>query len=103
MPGVYSVMMEGREVDRFAAVIDDRETDTRPATEEQRGSFFESIGLVADQWTILEPTSDMERTVQEARLGTELWRFFLLAALIVAIAESLVAARRTPIEERGTS
>jgi hypothetical protein len=41
--------------------------------------------------------------VQEARLGTELWRFFLLAALVIAVVESLVAARRTPFDTRGPS
>lgn len=101
--GVYAVSMEGRDVDRFAVVIDDRETDTTPSTEGERSAFLASVGLGDGQWTVVEPSTDMAQAVQEARIGTELWRFFLLAALLVAVAESIVAARSTPVDERGPS
>lgn len=102
LPGTYSVMMEGREVDRFSVTIDERESDTRPSTTAERAAFFESVGLAPGQWSVLEPSDDMDRVVQEARFGAELWRIFLLAALIVAVAESLVAARWKSVDQRGT-
>jgi hypothetical protein len=101
--GVYAVRMEGRDVDRFAVVIDDRETDTTPSTEEEREAFLTSVGLDEGQWTVVTPSADLAEAVQEARIGTELWRFFLLAALLVAVAESIVAARSTPRDDRGAS
>jgi hypothetical protein len=101
--GEYTVRMEGRDVDRFAVVIDDRETDTTPSTEEEREAFLTSVGLDERQWTVVEPSADMAVAVREARIGTELWRFFLLAALLVAVAESIVAVRGTPHDQRGGS
>ncbi len=102
LPGVYSVKMGGKEIDRFAAAVDGRETDTRPSTEEARDLFFTSIGLAKGQWSTIEPSEDIDRVVNEARLGTELWRSFLIAALFVAVAESILAARWKPVVERGS-
>lgn len=101
--GVYTVRMEDRDVDRFAVVIDDLETDTTPSSAEDREAFLASVGLGEGQWSVVEPSTDMAQAVQEARLGAELWKFFLLAALLIAVAESIVAARGTPLEDRGGS
>ncbi|MEK6650720.1 MAG: hypothetical protein AABY75_07075, partial [Bacteroidota bacterium] len=86
-----------------AVTVDDRETDTRPASEKERASFFASVGVPAERLRTLETEPSMERLVQEARLGTELWRILLLAALVVATAEILIAARLKPdTSPRGT-
>ena len=96
MPGVYSVWMEDTEVDRFAVSVDDRETDTRPASEDERSEFFQSVGIQDSRFKVLRVEPSMEQVVQEARFGTELWRVFLVAALLVAVAEILVSSRLKP-------
>lgn len=96
IPGVYAVWMEDVEEDRFTVAIDDRETDTRAATDDERGAFFRSVGVTDERLHVLRTEPTMEQVVQEARLGTELWRLFLLGALMIAIVEILVASRLKP-------
>jgi hypothetical protein len=40
---------------------------------------------------LLNKNESIANSVAKARIGTELWRFFLLLALICAIAEMIVA------------
>jgi hypothetical protein len=44
-------------------------------------------------------TADLERGVLESRFGVELWKYFLMLALAVAIIEQLIA--RTSKREIG--
>jgi hypothetical protein len=42
---------------------------------------------------ILNPNNSIGDSVAKARIGTELWRFFLVLALIFACAEMILARR----------
>jgi hypothetical protein len=43
--------------------------------------------------SILDQSGRIGDSVAKARIGTELWRFFLILALIFAIAEMVLARR----------
>jgi hypothetical protein len=47
----------------------------------------------------MRQTTDLERSVLESRFGVELWKYFLMLALLVATIELLVA--RTTKREIG--
>lgn len=54
-------------------------------------SLLTRLGIDARSFVTLTPESDIVSTVTESRFGIELWRYFLLAALLIAIAEMAVA------------
>ena len=39
----------------------------------------------------LSPNDDFTKVIYQSRFGTELWKYFLIAVLILAMAESLLA------------
>lgn len=49
------------------------------------------LGIAEESITQLYPESEITETVLQSRFGIELWRYFLLAALIVALVEMFVA------------
>jgi hypothetical protein len=99
-PGIYKVRADGTALDAAALNIEVRESDTAPADDARLERLFKRIGLEGPAVVSLTPDGSFARTVSEARFGTEFWRYLLIAALITALIELLVArdARRATAE-----
>lgn len=92
-PGIYRLQADGKTEAIWAVNIPDAELDLKTA---ERSRITASHRLV---W--IDDPGAIARAVREARVGREYWRPFLLAALILLLAEMLLyrdKAGRTPEE-----
>jgi hypothetical protein len=53
--------------------------------------MFRRIGIADNSIHIVNQVQEVQRIITESRLGTELWKQFLIASLLIAIIEMLVA------------
>ena len=92
LPGVYRISYIGREIDRFAVNLDPAEGDLSEVDVDQ---FAAALG--APDYHLLGSDRSLAAVISEMRFGKELWHLFLWAAVILLIAEMLLA-RTAPAE-----
>jgi hypothetical protein len=85
-PGLYRVLQNGRLRSSFAVNPDARESDLEPLPEPALLAKFPP-----GRASVLAPGGDLARRVREARYGRELWGWFVMLALLLLIAETLIA------------
>ncbi len=83
--GLYRVTLDGRPRTSFAVNPDPRESDLEPLPDPALTGAFP-----AGHAQILRPGADLARRVREARYGRELWPEFLILALVLLVAESIL-------------
>jgi hypothetical protein len=88
-PGVYRIYAGDQPVKSFAVNLHSGESDGDRLEIEETKSMLGEYGLERVQF--LEPDTDIAHAVLEGRYGTELWKTFLLLALIAAAAETVLA------------
>jgi hypothetical protein len=97
--GLYEVSAKSSILEKFVVNLDSRESETgRPASAEM-DNLLKHIGIESSAVRTVDQTPELERKVLESRYGVELWKYFLMLALVVAIIELLVA--RTTKREIG--
>lgn len=104
--GIYTVRSGDRILRTFAVNVDPRESDTFPAEESRMNAMLSRLGIVASAVTEVKQMQEMPRLVLQSRFGVELWRYFLIAALILALGEMVIARdgrRALPGEQIGHS
>ena len=89
-PGIYSLKSSEETLSLLAFNIDRAESSAETITPEE---IAELLGI--DVRTIT-PGTDMKTSIKEARFGRELWKEFLIAALILLIVESLLGKTTPP-------
>ncbi len=89
-PGIYRVLSGGKEIARFAANMDGRESDLRPTDEDILRDLLASRMENPENLAVLDAGTDITDVVFQSRLGLELWRYFLALALLCAFAEMIV-------------
>ncbi len=89
--GLYAITAGNLILDRFAVNVDPDESNTAPLDTKRREKMFQRLGVVNNTVHTVNQPQEVQRIVTESRLGAELWKQFLIAALIVAIVEMLVA------------
>ncbi|HTR80201.1 MAG TPA: CARDB domain-containing protein, partial [Bacteroidota bacterium] len=90
-PGVY-VIAHGR--DTLAEIpvnVDPAESEPARATKDEFLSLAEKMGIGKNAVTFVSNPGSIQSVVLQSRFGIELWKYFLLAALVVAVAEMIVA------------
>ena len=95
IPGLYTVASHNGIIDKFAVNIDPDESNTAPTDEKQRGTLCKRMGMSDNSIHTVHSIQEVHRMITESRLGAELWKQFLIAALIIAFIEMLVARERT--------
>jgi hypothetical protein len=89
-PGIYSLKSGEKTLSLLAFNVDHVESSAETITPEE---IAELLGI--DVRTIT-PGSDMKTSIKEARFGRELWKEFLILALIFLILESLLGKTTPP-------
>jgi hypothetical protein len=90
-PGIYEVRAGQKLLMAFAVNIDPRESDTRTATSEQLTRWFGVEGVPPASVTVLHEGNEIQASVVQSRFGIELWRYCIVLALLLAIAEMMIA------------
>lgn len=85
-PGLYRVLRGGALYSTFAVNPSPQESDLSPAPEQALVRAFPP-----GRAQILHPGADLARRVREARYGRELWVWFVIAALVLLVAEMVLA------------
>jgi len=84
-PGLYRVLQGGQLRASFAVNPDPRESDL---------TVFPEAALIRafppGRTTVLMPRADLAKRVREARYGQELWAWFLILALALLVAETVI-------------
>lgn len=83
--GVYRLLSNGQEVFSFVANVPPVESPTGRVPVEELSHIFPS-----DRTRLVRWSEDALTAVVEARRGTELWRLFLIAAVVVLAAETWI-------------
>jgi hypothetical protein len=91
IPGIYAVVRNQSVLGQVAVVMDPRESFLESASDEDLEALFQKLGLPAERLTVTSEATDLARVVREARFGVELWQWFLTAALVVGVMETLIA------------
>ncbi len=84
--GLYRVLQGGRLRSTFAVNPDVRESDLTSLPEDALVGAFPN-----GRAQVVRPGADLARRVREARYGRELWSLFIVLALLLLIAESVLS------------
>jgi hypothetical protein len=97
VPGIYDVRVGDTLVRRVALNLDARESDLRMASMDEAVTML-SEALDQPVRTLDLRTGDVPvaETIQQRRMGTEIWNVFLLLALGFLVTEMLVASQWKP-------
>jgi hypothetical protein len=97
--GLYEVYANTTVLQKFVVNLDPRESQMTKAPTVETDNLLKRLGIEGGTVRTVSQTTDLERSVLESRFGVELWKYFLMLALVVAIIELLVA--RTTKREIG--
>jgi len=89
--GFYSIKSGNLLLDKFAVNIDPDESNTTPSTEKRQEDMVMRLGITNNVVHRVHQQQEIQHMITESRLGTELWKHFLIAALLIAIIEMFVA------------
>jgi hypothetical protein len=81
-----------------AANTDPRESQVAPALADEPEKLLESLGVTDKGMYVLRDPGQLPSLVLQSRYGTELWKYFFIAALLLAVAEMIIAreSKQTP-------
>jgi hypothetical protein len=88
-PGIYTLKEDQQSLGLLAFNMDNAESERETASSDELG---ERLGVTVKS---IAPDSDLKASVLQARFGRELWKEFLLLAMLLLIAESIIG-RTTP-------
>jgi hypothetical protein len=89
--GLYNINTGNLILDKFAVNIDPDESNTTPSNEKQREKMLKRLGIAKNLVHIVHQPQEIQHIITESRLGTELWKQFLIAAMIIAVVEMFAA------------
>jgi len=89
--GIYTIFSQNDTVLTLPINIRREESNGALAEKDQIGTLLYSMGIAEGSITYVNPDSEISGTVLQSRFGIELWRYFLIAALLVALIEMFVA------------
>ncbi len=87
--GFYNVYAGSKVISHFTVNVDVSESNLAVPDASYISEWFNKKGF--DEPLTLDYSSAFEETLASARLGTELWRHFLIAAFILAVLEMLIS------------
>ena len=91
LPGIYFMKSGNRVIQSFAVNMDPDESKTEKAETADWKALMNRLGIDAASFYHIEDSAVLKRSVSESRYGVELWKYFLIAALGVALLEMFIA------------
>lgn len=92
--GHYCVIAQRETVMAFAANINPDESDGTRATETEIHSLLTLYGIAPNAITLLAPHTPLQDLVLQSRFGIELWKYFVLLAVLCAVLEMVIAREK---------
>ncbi|MBI3585821.1 MAG: VWA domain-containing protein [Ignavibacteriales bacterium] len=91
LTGMYAAKAGKTIIQKFAVNVDPSESNTQKASDPDIEKIIKRLGIEPSNVTHIQQPQEMQRVVLQSRFGVELWKYFLIAALIVTLIEMLVA------------
>jgi len=91
LPGWYTLASGTSILDKFAVNIDPDESNTTPSDKKHLETLFMRMGIAEKARHMVSQPQEVQYIITESRFGAELWKQFLIAALVVALLEMFVA------------
>lgn len=88
--GTYKFYSGKGLLDYFSVNSDPKESVTEHSSDSEFKDYLKQIGFEGKLFNV-SPDDDFSKIIYQARFGTELWKYFLVLVLILAVIESLVA------------
>jgi hypothetical protein len=88
--GIYKFYSDNNLIDYAAVNFNPEESRIEYISEDEFESELQNYNFNGT-FVNLDPNGNFSESIQQARFGTELWRYFLILALLVAIVEMTVA------------
>jgi hypothetical protein len=88
--GIYKFYSDNNLIDYAAVNFNPEESRINYISEDEFESELQTYNFNGT-FVNLDPNGNFSESIQQARFGTELWRYFLILALLVAIVEMTVA------------
>ncbi len=88
--GIYKFYSGERLIDYYAVNIDPRESELTILSNSEFESIMNNLGYEGKIFS-LKPQDDFRKIIYQSRFGTELWRYFLIIALVLALAEMFIS------------
>lgn len=90
LSGNYRVYSGDNLLDNFSVNASPLESDMRSYSADEFVSYLKSINFKGNDFTV-DTAGDYVSMIRQARFGSELWRIFLILALVLAVVEMTVA------------
>ena len=90
LTGIYKILSGNKIINEFSINHDPLESVTTSITNKDFESYLSSINFKGKYFSINKDENPVQ-VVLQARFGSELWKIFILAAIITALIEMLVA------------
>jgi hypothetical protein len=91
IPGIYQIFSDRIGLNTFPVNINNLESDTRTITQENLQKYFSQFGAEPLILGNVGEPAEKYRQILEARFGSELWKHFIIIALLLTIAEMIIA------------
>jgi len=88
--GNYFVKSIEKTIGMFSVNIDARESDLRSIAEDEMKQFYTSSGIDPASVYQLQNIERVDASIMQSRYGVELWKFFIVCALVFALLEMFV-------------
>jgi hypothetical protein len=89
-PGIYQFFSGKKRLDYISVNHDPRESVTEKYSENDVKDYLENISYEG-KFIPLSSKDNYSKEIYQSRFGTELWKYFLILVLILAVAESLLS------------
>ena len=89
-PGTYQFYSGSRRIDYISVNNDPNESVTQKHSESDFKDYLTNIGFEGKMIPV-SYKDDYTKQIYQSRFGTELWKYFLVIVLFLAVAESLIA------------
>jgi len=92
--GNYTLVANEKTIGILSVNIDARESDIRVIADGEMERLYASIGIRSDDVFQLNDVERIESSIMQSRYGVELWKFFVVCALVFALLEMVVGRTR---------
>jgi len=99
LPGIYTIVQTNDTLARIPVNIDPAESNGERAPFDDFAAMSERYGMDRNAITIVREPETIDTVVLQSRFGVELWKYFLVGALIIALLEMMIAreSKRTVV------
>ncbi len=89
--GIYVALDRNDTILALPINVRREESNGTLAEDEQIMNVLKHLGISETSFVPLPPDSEIEKTISQSRFGVELWRYFLIVAVIIAFIEMFIA------------